>query len=262
VHHQLIAVIRQSRLLIYLSTTSKILHSIPLTTQFASGCKRVRWYEPTTKSEASELLQPSPIGRVLLADDDTIHIYDAYDIKFHVTINGASGNTGRIAHVNFGAKPDEVIVFTDFNVKATIWSIRTSRGVEIRDPKSSSRGYSLRDRTGHLAILSRETTKDVVMVLSPARELEATFSLETSDAQGLSWSPDGRWLVTWDTATAGIYLSVYTPHGHLFATYSDGQDADCPGLGIRSISWDPRGHFLALACYSSQIIVLSTTNVS
>ena len=201
--------------------------------------------------------------RLLLASDDKVHVLDASDPKWHATINHASGDAGRLANVDFGSTSDEILVFSDFGIRVTIWSLLTSRGVEIKDPKFSTRGYSFRPRTGHLAILTRETTKDVVMVLAPGtRELVHSFALGTVDAQGLKWSPDGRWLVTWEVASAGYNVLLYTPDGHLYTTYSGGQDLDHPGLGVRNVEWDPSGRFLAVASYENHVTLLSTTTVS
>ncbi|MCJ1397295.1 hypothetical protein MMC11_000487 [Xylographa trunciseda] len=200
-------------------------------------------------------------SRLLLADDETVHIFDLSDPKWRATLTGGSGGTGKIANVEFGFTKNEVIVFSDFGLKATIWSFLTNRGVEVRDPKILSRGHSFRPSSGHLAILVRETMKDVIMVLSPVtRRLETSFPIATVDAQGLQWSPDGRWLVTWEAASAGFHVLVYTADGYLFMSYFGGQDPDTPGLGVRTVEWDSRGKFLAVGSYDSQIHLLATPN--
>lgn len=240
------------------------MRSIQLDVQFSATCRRLRWFRRSATDDF--LLQSqdrqSGTSRLLVADDDTIHLYDASDPQWHVMINGAPNNTGKIAGVEFGYTADEVVVFSDFGLKATIWSLLTSRGVEIRDPKFSSRGCCFRPRTGHLAMLTRETTKDVVMVLTPrTRELEHSFTLATVDAQGLKWSPNGRWLVTWEVASAGYNILVYTSDGHLFRTYGGGQDGDRPGLGVKTVIWEPSERYLAIACYNHHITLLSVATV-
>jgi len=263
-HAPLIAVIHRSYLLLRSSITRKIVRSIQLDIQFSTACKRLRWYRRSVHDGILLQSQERQEGtsRFLLADDDTIHLYDASDPQWHVTINGASNNSGKIAGVDFGYTASEVVVFSDYGLKATIWSLLTSRGVEVRDPKFSSRGYSFRPRTGHFAILTRETTRDMVMVLAPGtRELENSFALATIDAQGLKWSIDGRWLATWESASAGYNVLIYTSDGHLFRNYSGGQDVDRPGLGVKTVIWEPSQRYLVVACYNNQITLLSSTTV-
>ena len=72
---------------------------------------------------------------------------------------------GRNVHVEFGANEDEVIVWSDFGASAKIWSLRTGREIEIRDPKftgKEGRGWGYRHygddldgREGTMAMLCR-----------------------------------------------------------------------------------------------------------
>jgi hypothetical protein len=60
------------------------------------------------------------------------------------------------------------------------------------------------------------------------------------DAQGLKWSPDGRWLAVWDSASSGYKVFIYTPDGHLYRTYT-GTENGFNGLGVKIIEWSPKG---------------------
>lgn len=51
--------------------------------------------------------------RILLADDETIQVYDVEDEKWTAIINQGFGG---IRHVQFGRNADEVLVFSDFQV--------------------------------------------------------------------------------------------------------------------------------------------------
>jgi hypothetical protein len=53
------------------------------------------------------------VQRVLLADDETILVFDANDEKWTATI---SQGFGGIRNVEFGRNADEVVVFSDFQV--------------------------------------------------------------------------------------------------------------------------------------------------
>ncbi|MCJ1434369.1 hypothetical protein MMC27_003737 [Xylographa pallens] len=256
----IIAALYNSRLLLRSSIDGIVLRSIQLEVAFATRCRKIRWFKSLKRARNGSISGEQSIpSRILLADDDTVHIFDLSDPKWQATVAGGSGGTGKIANAEFGFTKDEVIVFSDFGLKVTIWSLLTNRGVEIRDPKNRSRGHSFRPSSGHLAILVRETMSDVVMVLSPVtRRLENTFSLATVDAQGLEWSPDGNWLVTWEAASAGFHVLVYTADGYLYKNYFGGQRPDTPGLGVRTVEWASSGKFLAVKDYENQVHLLAT----
>ncbi|MCJ1315006.1 hypothetical protein MMC15_000320 [Xylographa vitiligo] len=255
----IIAAIHNSRLLLRSSIDGSVLRSIQLGVAFAAQCRRIKWFKSLQRERNEHIGEDqSTPSRILLADDETVHIFDLSDPKWQATVSYGSGSTGKIANVEFGFTKDEVIVFSDFGLKVTIWSLLTNRGVEVRDPKNSSCGHSFRPSSGHLAILVRETMRDVVMVLSPVtRRVENTFSLTTVDAQGLEWSPDGNWLVAWEAASAGCHVLVYTADGYLFKNYFAGQSPDTPGLGVRTVEWSFSGKFLAVTNCDNQVHLLA-----
>ena len=247
------------------STDGRVLRTLKLPISFSTRCKYIRWLPYWAKRLQNDHdQQDGPVSspRLLLVDEDTVLIYDTGDSHWHAEISGASSNTGRIANAEFGYTADEVLIFSDFSIKATIWSLNTSRGVEVRDPKFPSSGHSFRPQSGHLAILTRPMTRDVVLVIAPfTRELIHSFTLATVDAQGLQWSPDGRWLATWDASSAGFAVYVYTADGYLFKRYNGGQDADHIGLGVRRIEWEPSGKYLIVGSYENEITLLDTKTV-
>jgi WD40 repeat protein len=87
-----------------------------------------------------------------------------------------------------------------------------------------------------------------------------TVTLPSVDAQGVKWSPDGRWLVVWDTASVGYKAYLYTADGHLYRVYS-GDSEDTFGLGIRSVEWSPRGDYLAIGGHDRRVTLLSVRTV-
>lgn len=203
----------------------------------------------------------SPL-RILVANDDTIHVFEVESPQWKAVINGAAGNVGKIAHVDFGANEDEVVVFSEYGFKATIWSLVTSRGVEVRDPRIGSRCHDYRPKTKHWAILTRELARDSLLILAPGtHDVLENVELPTVDAQGVKWSPDGLWLAIWDTASSGYRILIYTADGHLFKTYAGGQTMDEIGLGIKNIAWDPHGKNLAIGDYDDRVTILANTSV-
>ncbi len=260
----LIATVHQSRLILRSSTTGDICQNFQLPQDFPEKCRYVRWYKGYSfKTTVPEIQHKGKTERVLLANDDTVLIYSAKDAQWKAEITGASSNLGSIANIDFGYTPDEVLVFSDFRVKVTIWSLITNRGVEIRDPKTIVNGYDYRLQSGHLAVLTRAAAHDTVMLLDPGSyDLSKNFDLPTVEAQGLKWSTDGRWLAIWDAASSGYKVLIYTADGHLFKTYMGGQDAHNIGLGVKSLSWGPTAGLLAIGDYNGHVTLLNTNTVS
>lgn len=264
----LIATIYQANLILRSSSNGQILRTISLEASFASRCAHIHWYP----GKASPV---KPSARMLLADVDTVHVYDALEESYHAKIACAS-DTGRISHVEFGCSEDEVLVFADFNIKLTIWSLSTSCGVEIRDPKYASLGHfpsrdtghfhgdcghSFRAETGHLAILARSETKDVVMVLGENRALEASWATGMVDAKGVKWSPDGRWLVIWEASAVAYLLSIYTADGQLYTNIAPPQPEADLSLGVSGVVWD-LDRWLLVAGVGGEVSIYGTKTVT
>lgn len=199
----------------------------------------------------------------MLADDDNVRVYDVNDPGWSGRIERAVSNVGRIADVAFGYTENELLVFSDFGVKLTIWSLITCRGIEIRDPKYMVHCYTYRAQTGHMAILTRPHAQDILMLLSPGDHgLIKSVELPTVDAQEVSWSPDGRWLVMRDAASSGHKVLIYTADGHLFKMCSGEGNTDAIGLGIRHMEWSPLHVMLALGDYNDKITILNKNIVT
>ncbi|KAK5153030.1 hypothetical protein LTR04_006286 [Oleoguttula sp. CCFEE 6159] len=167
---------------------------------------------------------------------------------------------GKIVNAEFGGTRNEVLLFSEFGARVTVWNVDSGRSVEIRDPKftKQGRGWDYRpvsscgsSGNSMFALLSRAGAQDVVTLHASATyQVLKTTVLPTVDAQGLKWSPDGKWFAVWEAASAGYSILIYTADGHVYRTYSgEGVEADVQGLGIKSVEWSPRGDFLAVGGY-------------
>lgn len=120
-------------------------------------------------------------------------------------------------------------------------------------------GYGYRPCTSHYALLTRSATHDVISVHQHTTyKLASSFQLPTLDAQGLKWSPCGRWIAVWDSAASGYKVLVYTADGHLYRTY----EKPCEGLGVKSVEWSPGGDFLTIGSYDGRLAFLSNYTFS
>lgn len=254
------------------STQSAILQSFLLPRDNTSTWRFLQWSGQTgaktdisdrTQRDSRDSSSPSISSRILLANGDTVMIWDIGDSQWSAVIDGATSNLGEVARVCFGFTANEILVFSSFGIKVTIWSLATSRGFEIKDPKSLPTCYDYRPRTGHLAILTRDSAHDTLMLLAPGTyELIRSVDLTTIDAQGVKWSPDGQWLVVWDAGSMGYKVSIYTADGHLFKTYSGGQDADNIGMGAKILKWSPSNSTLNIGGFDQRVVILQKNTVS
>jgi WD40 repeat protein len=193
-------------------------------------------------------------------------------------ISNGSGGMGKNVHAGFGANEDEVLVWSDFASCVKIWCLRTGRTVEIRDPKfvgKDGKGWGYRpggdtnprggrQRGGVLAMLCRTAGADILLLLAPGTyKVLNRVELTTTDAAGLRWSRDGRWLAVWDAASTGYRLHIYTADGHLYRTITrepsdDVSEWDVEGLGIKTLEWVPGDDRFAVGGWDRRVRILST----
>ena len=224
--------------------------------------------------------------RLLVANDQHVWVYDLQDEKWSATIDNGSASMGNIVSVDFGASDTEVIVFSDFSSKVTVWSLESGRAVEIKDSKYSSLpslsslqsaarigcGYRPKCtdvRTDLFALLARSAAQDILLLLSPpSYSIIKTALLNTVDAQGVKWSPDGNWLAIWEAASIGYKVYIYTADGNLYRVYSGntseeggGGEGEGEALGVRCIKWSPKGD-LAIGDHARRVTLLNSRTVS
>ncbi|KAF1844142.1 uncharacterized protein K460DRAFT_343158 [Cucurbitaria berberidis CBS 394.84] len=282
-----IACISSARLQIRCLSTFEIIRSIALPSSHDLRNSRIAWSPPTVISSSSRpssvstpprrssRTSPARSNRILVFDQDMTRVYDLRDEKWNAVISNGSGGMGKNVHVEFGASEDEVIVWSDFSACVKIWCLNTGRAVEIRDPKfpgRDGRGWAYRPwlstksstRGRVLALLCRPSGADVLLLLSsPSYSLLSRTELPTTDASGLKWSRDGRWLAIWDAASTGYRLCIYTADGHLYRTVTreptdEASEWSVEGLGIKSVEWVPGNQWLAVAGWDRRVRILST----
>ncbi|KAE8350872.1 WD40-repeat-containing domain protein [Aspergillus coremiiformis] len=182
----------------------------------------------------------SPPGRrVLHASDSRVLVWQLLPLQLHAEIESIEPGA---LNIDFGSDENEVIVFHAWNTRLTVYALDTGRSQVIKSPKfAHHNGFGYRPKTGQFAILLKPDAADLLTIHGfRSYELINRAVLPTVDAQGLKWSPDGRWVAVWDTASAGTKVLVFTADGQLFRTYAGppGFD-DSLDLGVRGIEWSP-----------------------
>ncbi|KZL70817.1 WD40 domain-containing protein, partial [Colletotrichum tofieldiae] len=216
-------------------------------------------------------LRWSPSSRRILACfAEEIHVYSASAPGYHAVIRNPATPNLKPTFVQFGSSDTEVFMCSSYGLKFSIFDMATSRTVEISNPKfhqaaAASRGFVLRPGSAHLAILTRVAGKDIVSIHHPkTREVLRSWQPDTTDAQGLAWTPDGRWLVMWESAGQGHKILFYTSDGHLFKTWSGPSPVEAEdqhyelGAGVKVCQTSPDGARIAVCDHTRTVRVLDT----
>ncbi|KAJ8097410.1 WD40-repeat-containing domain protein [Lipomyces tetrasporus] len=237
--------------------------------------KIVKWYQSAavglSVDESSEQQLDDEVHRIFAANDDgEVRIWDLDsmsdgvtngidDLKSVIVIRQVNwGPNVSIKNVEWGRSPDEILVFSDYQVALAVWSLVEKESVEIYHPKYyTAKGFSFQPGTRHLAVLTRPVSEDTISLYGgPLSELEtlSTFGLsDFYDAKGFKWSPDGRWIAVYDTIT-NFQVGIYTPSGGLYRVFA----MHDIGLGVHGIEWSTGGNLLAVASYDGVVRCLNT----
>ncbi|KAI0549378.1 hypothetical protein F4679DRAFT_267230 [Xylaria curta] len=233
----------------------RIVRTIKLTSDVSCGVNSLVWSPSST--------------RVLVVIADRFHVFSAPAGDFHGRVQIPQPLATKPGFIDFGATDNEVCIFSSFGIKLTIVNLVSSKVVEINNPKffsatSASRGYSFRPGTHHLALLTRTLGKDMISIhCADTREIQRSWFPDTVDAQGLAWTPDGRWLVVWDSPAHGTRVLFCTHDGHNFKIWrgdlphSALDDMDQYGLGVKTLAFSPNGRYTAVADGSNRISILN-----
>ncbi|KAL8400358.1 hypothetical protein RB594_000660 [Gaeumannomyces avenae] len=249
----------------------------------AIGIRRVRSLQLANVIKLPRDLSPpfvafrwSPSSRrLLVASTDQLHVFSALDAAFHAVVRNPLAPGLKLGFVDFGASDAEVCMTSSLGLKLSVFDLAVSRTVEIANPKfysasTAARAFSFRPRTHHLAVLTRTSARDLVSVHHPRmRDTQRSWNAETVDASGLSWSPDGRWLVVWEGPAHGHKVLFYTPDGQLFKCWSgpqaglDAATRDCLslGAGVKLLQFAADSSRMALADFSRTVYLLDMATI-
>ncbi|KAI1338010.1 hypothetical protein F5Y15DRAFT_140470 [Xylariaceae sp. FL0016] len=251
----LVATLAQSNITIRAADSLRTIRKIKLSPEISGGVSNFSW-------------SPSS-SRILMTAVDQLHVFAVPTGDFHASVRIPTSLGTKSTFVDFGATDNEVCIWSPFGIKLTIVALAPSKAVEITNPKlytalSASRGCSFRPETLHMALLTRTAGKDMISIHTPGtRELQRSWTPDTIDAQGLAWTPDGRWLAVWESPSQGHRVLFYTSDGHLFKDWR-GPISHAPvdmgleyGAGVRLLQFSPNGRHAAVADGSRGVCVLN-----
>ncbi|GLI72075.1 hypothetical protein PoHVEF18_000243 [Penicillium ochrochloron] len=177
--------------------------------------------------------------RLLSANDSRITVWQLEPLQIFAEIENLE--PGALS-LDFGSDGNEILVFHAWNTKLTIHSLDAGRSSVIKTPKAAhALGFGYRPHTRQFAILLKPDASDLLTIHAPqSYELVGRAILPTIDAQGLKWSPDGKWIAVWDVASGGTKVLIFTADGQLFRTYTGPAGSDeAFDLGVKQIEWSP-----------------------
>ena len=217
-----------------------------------------------TEKDISALRWADDSSHITILSARSIEIVDLDNGTHRIRLDNGSGGLGRFTSADFIGS-DQLLVTWEFG-KAKLWELSNGKGVDLSDVKTvhGTERWQMRpgNRSGArrvLATLSRPGADDILNVYFTAMHKHTSSTkLPTTDAQSVSWSPDGRWLAILDTPITTPSLHIYTPDGHHFRSYPAHGDSGSHSLGVKAALWSGDSRILALTRYDGRIVLLNT----
>jgi hypothetical protein len=218
--------------------------------QFAAHISWVKW-APTEHENSIPFLLLSDGSRLLVIDPSVLSNSASATVSssgtqpYLVADYQLGDQFGKLTYGDFLLDSRHIVVMFEIGSHASVLTLDQPQRDDIPDIKfNSKRTLSLSPDGRSVAFLLRSKGKDQVMVMSRTDDVlepQATFSAYMSDAQGVTWSPNGDPVISvHDSAAYGSKIRFFSALGHplkqLDLITSD-ESSDVVGLGISSLKW-------------------------
>ncbi|WVO13051.1 hypothetical protein L204_100661 [Cryptococcus depauperatus] len=168
-----------------------------------------------------------------------------------------------LSKVEWAKSGREVLAWTDFNLKLSIYDLRTGEAKVIQGIKSNCGCYTYSPDSRYLATIEKHFGKEYTGIydIHDSYSLIRHFGLTTTDAQGILWSPCGRYIAVWDTRLS-YSLYIHSPLGPQISNFTPSsltfllRPEEMSGLGVRAITWAPTGRWLAVGGWDGKVRIL------
>jgi len=180
-----------------------------------------------------------------------IQVWSLSDQEWTAKIN--EGVVG-LTRVQWAPDGRQIISFSDFKIRISIWSLITKEVIYIQYPKfNSTKGFKFRSDGKYLAVAGRKDCKDFINIYECNEwSLLKHFVVEDTDLQEILWSPDGKYIAVINNSL-DYNVCVYYPDGRLVKSYT----TDKIGLGVKSANWSPSAQLLAVGDYEQNVTLLN-----
>ena len=136
----------------------------------------------------------------------------------------------------------KIILFNDFNVRMSIWSLVDKSTVYINSPKFNDKCILFSENGNFMALAERQNGKDFIGIyFIDDFSLVSHFQVATFDLNDLLWTKDATNLIVIDTPLEVKFL-IYSPTGNLIMTC----EPYLYGLGIEIAKLSYNSHTLGL----------------
>jgi WD40 repeat protein len=157
-----------------------------------------------------------------------------------------------LVHSSWAPDSRHIVTVADFQIHMTLWSLTTQKTVVVQKPKAPQKAVTFSG--SFMAVATRKDCKDSITVFDcDSWETVSTFQVKTSDLAAIVWNDDGSAIIAQDTCLR-FFLVVYSTMGEVLREYTAYEHA----LGIRSLTMNPGGAFLAVASFDQSVRLLNS----
>ncbi|KAJ2851234.1 hypothetical protein IWW36_001255 [Coemansia brasiliensis] len=233
---QYIAVCVEHRLIIRDSENPKRIHRVCSTSYSSPFIQQIEW-----SANSSFIMTASYM-------ENQVDVWALHDESWRCTI---TDQVARIEEAQWAPDSQHILTFSEYDLRLSIWDIEDESRRYVQSPKRKA-GVSFHPTGPFVAVVQRHDHRDHVGIYSTGTwTLEREIPLDTVDACGVQWSPDGLHLAVWDTM-ANYHVCVVNVGGMIKRKYEN------EGLGVNRCVWSPTGQLLALAGLDRRLRVLNS----
>jgi len=206
----------------------------------------------------------NPISKFLWSPDSSLVLIAFYKTgicevrsisnpKWTCTINESQSG---ITNCLWTPDSRKIILFNDFNVRMSIWSLVDKSTIYINSPKFNNKCLLFSENGNFMALAERNNGKDFIGIYFTGDfSLVSHFQVDTFDLEDLLWTKDSTSLIVIDTPLE-VKFMVYSPTGNLITT----QEPYLYGLGIETAKLCNNSHTLCLGLNDGTVRLYNCMN--
>ena len=195
----------------------------------------------------------SPDSKHILAVMTKKNMIEARSIAEEDWLCKIEDNLSGAVYARWTPDSQHIIVFSDFQLKASVYSLIDKSICYIKNPKFPDKGLSFSNDGKFMALAERRDAKDYVGIYyCGSWKLINHFITDTYDLNDILWSPDNNVIIVWETLLE-YKLLVYCPATGILAKFQPYQSA----LGIKAVNFSKGSEFLSIGSYDEKIRILN-----
>lgn len=192
---------------------------------------------------------PNPISNIIWSPDSTLilisfckqgicEVRSVHNSKFICSINESQSG---IIYSRFTPDSRKIIIFNDFSVRLSIWSLIDKSTVYINNPKFPDKGIAFSENGNFMALAEKDNKDYIGIYFTGDFSLVSRFPTETFDLQDIIWNSSN--IIVIDSSLE-CKLLFYSPTGNLLAAHSPYSNA----IGFEIGKLSPNNRTLAMGC--------------